>query len=40
MTAPLDFAGPACHLPSVPVLHRKAVRPVVRVIWRAVASGA
>ena len=40
MTAPLDFAGPACHFPAVPVLHLKAVRPVVRAIWRAVASGA
>lgn len=40
MTAPLDFAGRACHLPAVPALHRKAVRPVVRALWRAVASGA
>lgn len=40
MTAPLDFADPACHFPAVPALHRKAVRPVVLAIWREVASGA
>jgi hypothetical protein len=40
MSVSLDFAAPACHFPAVPVLHLKAVRPVVRAIWRVGASGA